>query len=196
MLHMAEPFLEKNVHPTVIVRGYVRALEDAIKIVDELSFPIDTNDKAQMLKIVNSCIGTKFTNQFGNLMAVSIHTVLSTMSQQHADPVMSYVLLVSSQMCIACCAVQSLSLKYTLSGSALKQSWGSGSTGMLDCLILMQELALDAVTTVMAEASTGQREIDIKKYVKIEKIPGGAIEDCRWNTCNGHSFHAVGLMTV
>ncbi|DBB13065.1 hypothetical protein WJX82_005547 [Trebouxia sp. C0006] len=110
MLHMAEPFLEKNVHPTVIVRGYVRALEDAIKIVDELSFPIDTNDKAQMLKIVNSCIGTKFTNQFGNLMA---------------------------------------------------------------------ELALDAVTTVMAEASTGQREIDIKKYVKIEKIPGGAIEDCR-----------------
>ena len=70
MLHMAEPFLEKNVHPTVIVRGYVRALEDAIKIVDDISFPIDTNDKSQMLKIVNSCIGTKFTNQFGNLMAV------------------------------------------------------------------------------------------------------------------------------
>ena len=67
---MAEPFLEKNVHPTVIVRGYVKALEDAIKIVDDLSFPIDTNDKSQMLKIVNSCIGTKFTNQFGNLMAV------------------------------------------------------------------------------------------------------------------------------
>lgn len=70
MLHMAEPFLERNVHPTVIVRGYVKALEDAIKIVDDLSFPIDTNDKGQMLKIVNSCIGTKFTNQFGNLMAV------------------------------------------------------------------------------------------------------------------------------
>ena len=83
---MAEPFLEKNVHPTVIVRGYVRALEDAVKIVDELSFPIDTNDKAQMLKILNSCIGTKFTNQFGNLMAVSIHRVLSNLSQQHADP--------------------------------------------------------------------------------------------------------------
>ena len=77
MLHMAEPFLEKNVHPTVIVRGYVKALEDAIKIVDELSFPIDTNDKSQMLKIVNSCIGTKFTNQFGNLMAVRHLTVAS-----------------------------------------------------------------------------------------------------------------------
>lgn len=72
MLHMAEPFLEKNVHPTVIVRGYVKALEDAIRIVDELSFPIDVNDRSQMLKIVNSCIGTKFTNQFGDLMAVSV----------------------------------------------------------------------------------------------------------------------------
>lgn len=69
---MAEPFLEKNVHPTVIVRGYVKALEDAIRIVDELSFPIDVNDRSQMLKIVNSCIGTKFTNQFGDLMAVSV----------------------------------------------------------------------------------------------------------------------------
>ncbi len=96
MLHMAEPFLEKNVHPTVIVRGYVRALEDAIKIVDELSFPIDTNDKAQMLKIVNSCIGTKFTNQFGNLMAVSVYRVLSTMSQQHAD----------DPACHLCCSCQ------------------------------------------------------------------------------------------
>ncbi len=61
--------------------------------------------------------------------------------------------------------------------------------------MLMQELALDAVTTVMAEASTGQREIDIKKYVKIEKIPGGAIEDCRWNALIIHSFHAFGLTT-
>ena len=43
----------------------------------------------------------------------------------------------------------------------------------------MQELALDAVTTVMADTGNGQREIDIKKYCKIEKIPGGAIEDCR-----------------
>ena len=82
---MAEPFLEKNVHPTVIVRGYVKALEDAIKIVDDLSFPIDTNDKAQMLKIVNSCIGTKFTNQFGNLMAVGVLNILCLYRQCPAE---------------------------------------------------------------------------------------------------------------
>ena len=31
LLHVAEPFLEKNLHPTVIVRGFLRALEDGIK---------------------------------------------------------------------------------------------------------------------------------------------------------------------
>ena len=70
MLHIAQPFLEKSMHPTVIVRGYVKALEDAIKMIDDLSFPVDVHDRDQMLKLVNSCIGTKFTNQFGDLMAV------------------------------------------------------------------------------------------------------------------------------
>lgn len=41
-----------------------------------------------------------------------------------------------------------------------------------------QELALDAVRCVTVDVH-GQREIDIKKYAKIEKVPGGAIEDCR-----------------
>ncbi len=68
---MAEPFLDKNIHPTVIVRAYARALEDAIKVLDQMAFPIDTSDRAQMLNVVNSCIGTKFTHRFGNLMAVS-----------------------------------------------------------------------------------------------------------------------------
>jgi hypothetical protein len=72
MLHVAEPFLERNLHPTVIIRGYVKALEDALSIVDELAFPIDTKDREQMLKIIASCIGTKFTSRFGTLMPVRL----------------------------------------------------------------------------------------------------------------------------
>lgn len=37
-------------------------------------------------------------------------------------------------------------------------------------------IALDAVRTVELEAG-GRREIDIKKYAKVEKVPGGFIED-------------------
>ncbi|KAG2432826.1 hypothetical protein HXX76_008560 [Chlamydomonas incerta] len=109
MLHMAEPFLEKNIHPTVIVRGFAKALEDSVKIIDDLAFPIDTNDRKHMMNVVNSCIGTKFTHRFGTLMA---------------------------------------------------------------------ELALDAVGIVTVNHGD-HKEIDIKNYAKVEKIPGGQIEDCR-----------------
>ena len=41
----------------------------------------------------------------------------------------------------------------------------------------LQELALDAVTTVAVDIAPGKKEIDTKQYAKVEKIPGGRIED-------------------
>jgi T-complex protein 1 subunit gamma len=46
-------------------------------------------------------------------------------------------------------------------------------------MAVMQDLALDAVQCVAVDVASNQREIDMKKYAKIEKIAGGAIEDCR-----------------
>jgi len=43
---------------------------------------------------------------------------------------------------------------------------------------LMCGLALDAVKTVATEQD-GHKEVDIKRYARVEKIPGGEIEDCR-----------------
>jgi len=110
ILHLSQPFLEKDIHPTVIVRAYMKALDAAVKIIDELSFPVDIDDREQLMNIINSCIGTKYTSRFGPLMA---------------------------------------------------------------------NLALDAVLCVAVDNPDGTREVDIKKYAKIEKIAGGAIEDCR-----------------
>jgi len=39
------------------------------------------------------------------------------------------------------------------------------------------DIAMEAVKTVTIESAGGKREIDIKRYAKVEKIPGGAIED-------------------
>ncbi|EAT86746.2 hypothetical protein SNOG_05682 [Parastagonospora nodorum SN15] len=42
---------------------------------------------------------------------------------------------------------------------------------------LMCSLALKAVRTVSLEVGAGKKEVDIKRYARIEKIPGGEIED-------------------
>lgn len=42
---------------------------------------------------------------------------------------------------------------------------------------LMCNLALTAVRTVSHDAGGGKKEVDIKRYARVEKVPGGEIED-------------------
>ena len=42
---------------------------------------------------------------------------------------------------------------------------------------LICDIALKAVQTVAVEKVGGQKEIDIKRYARVEMIPGGTLED-------------------
>ena len=44
---------------------------------------------------------------------------------------------------------------------------------------LMCSLALKAVRTVSFDVGGGKKEVDIKRYARVEKVPGGEIEDSR-----------------
>merc|ERR1711871_1923264 len=108
MMGVAEPFLEKQMHPTVICQAYATALSDALKILDDMCFELNVDDRLSLMNIVQSCIGTKLAAGFSQLVC---------------------------------------------------------------------ELALDAVLTVKREDSSGRTEIDIKRYAKVEKIPGAELGD-------------------
>lgn len=43
----------------------------------------------------------------------------------------------------------------------------------------MCSLALQAVRTVTWEVGNGKTEVDIKRYARVEKVPGGEIEDSK-----------------
>ncbi|XP_077620298.1 T-complex protein 1 subunit gamma [Crocuta crocuta] len=107
MLSVAEHFLEQQMHPTVVISAYRKALDDMISTLKKISTPVDTSNRGAMLNIINSAITTKAISRWSSL---------------------------------AC------------------------------------SIALDAITTVQFEEN-GRKEIDIKKYARVEKIPGGIIED-------------------
>jgi T-complex protein 1 subunit gamma len=110
LLVVAEPFLTRGMHPTIIVNAYHRALEAALEIADRMALRVDTNDKVAMRDLIRSCIGTKFSSRYGDLIC---------------------------------------------------------------------DLALEAVLRVTLVDGSGRKDIDIKRYAKVEKIPGGELEDCR-----------------
>merc|ERR1739848_917324 len=116
VLGVSQQFLEDKMHPTLIISAYRQALEDAVRILeDQMGFDVDINDEKEMIKVIQSCIGTKFISRWADL---------------------------------AC------------------------------------QIALRAVKTVVMEQDG---EIDTKRYAKIEKIPGGTIEESR--VLNGVMFN-------
>ncbi|KAH3680261.1 hypothetical protein WICMUC_000442 [Wickerhamomyces mucosus] len=102
------PYIEKNIHPVIIIQALKQALADALEIIHQVSTPIDIDNEPAMIKLIGASIGTKYVHQWSELMC---------------------------------------------------------------------KLSLQAVKTVLVDDGAGHKEIDIKRYIRVEKIPGGEIED-------------------
>jgi T-complex protein 1 subunit gamma len=85
ILHLSQQFLEKNIHPTVIVRAYMKALDAALKVIDSISFPIDVTNRDEMMKIVKSSVGTKFTARMGELIPNLALDAVMCVARKNAD---------------------------------------------------------------------------------------------------------------
>lgn len=108
ILGAAEPLLERNFHPTVIVNGYMKALQVALDTCNKICRKLDINNPQEMRDIVNSAIGTKFSARWSGQMV---------------------------------------------------------------------DMAINAVKKVVIKRGD-YSEVDIKRFVRIEKIPGGDLADC------------------
>jgi len=109
MLALAEPFIERDLHPTVIVGGFMKAMTKALDVCKDIAMDVDVQNREQMIGLVEATLGTKFSSR-----------------------------------------------------------WSSQLVGM----------AIDGVLKVVNE-DNGRKEVDIKRYVRVEKIPGGEMSDCR-----------------
>ncbi len=59
LLKAAEELLAKDVHPTVIINGYKRALEEAVKFAETIARKIDLDDEETLKKIASTALTSK-----------------------------------------------------------------------------------------------------------------------------------------
>jgi hypothetical protein len=52
-LSVAEPLLERNFHPTVIIGGYMKALQASLEVCKQICRTIDINNDMEMREIVS-----------------------------------------------------------------------------------------------------------------------------------------------
>ncbi|MGC9181776.1 TCP-1/cpn60 chaperonin family protein, partial [Thermogladius sp.] len=60
LLRKAEELLDQNVHPTIIIEGYTKALKEALRILDEIALKVDPSDRETLKKVVSTTIASKY----------------------------------------------------------------------------------------------------------------------------------------
>lgn len=108
ILSLAQPLLERNFHPTIIISGYIKALQKSLEVIKDIARKIDINNDEELREIVMAAIGTKFSSRWG---------------------------------------------------------------------LQMVNIAINSVRKIVVDHGT-HKEVDIKRYVRIEKIPGGELSEC------------------
>jgi archaeal chaperonin len=69
LLEKAEDLINKDVHATVIVDGYKRASEKAIKVLREISTEIDSSDKEDLARIARTTMASKMVSGQSEILA-------------------------------------------------------------------------------------------------------------------------------
>ncbi|MEM0051925.1 MAG: TCP-1/cpn60 chaperonin family protein, partial [Sulfolobales archaeon] len=59
LLKNASELLAKDVHPTIIINGYKRALEEATRIARELAKPVSIDDEGVLIRIASTALTSK-----------------------------------------------------------------------------------------------------------------------------------------
>lgn len=105
LLKNAEPFLLKMMHPRLLCGALMRALDDILDALDKSAITLDTSDRRQMLDIINTTLGTKFTSRFGDLVAtlaldaVSKVLIVNDNGQRYVEVIYIFIYIYAILFC-------------------------------------------------------------------------------------------------
>jgi thermosome len=91
LLEKAEELISKDVHPTVIVDGYMKALDKALQVLDHIAEKIDPSSKADLLKVATTSMMTKLVSDDApHLAQLVVDAVIQVAEPTEKDGVKTY----------------------------------------------------------------------------------------------------------
>lgn len=69
LLGAAEKLLNKGIHPTVIADSFGRAAKKVVEYLEELSTPVDLNDRDSLLRAASTSLNSKIVSQYSSILA-------------------------------------------------------------------------------------------------------------------------------
>ncbi|KAJ2586552.1 T-complex protein 1 subunit delta, partial [Coemansia sp. RSA 1797] len=89
LLSAAEKLLKKGIHPTQIAEGFQNAAVEAVKILEDISIPVDLEDRESLLKSATTSLSSKVVAQYSSVLAPivvdSVLQVVNTATDLNVD---------------------------------------------------------------------------------------------------------------
>ena len=81
-MRTAEQLVQDNVHPTIIVDGYRKAANKALKTLDMIAIKIPPTDRKWLIKIAKTSMASKLiSNDSGKLWKLTVDGLLSVIEK-------------------------------------------------------------------------------------------------------------------
>lgn len=91
LLQKAWDLIEKDIHPTIIVDGYRRALNKAIEILSEIAVQVPYDDRTTLLKVAKTSMESKIVSVDSDVLGeIAVKAVLSVAERREADGNVTY----------------------------------------------------------------------------------------------------------
>jgi thermosome len=86
LLELGEELLEEGIHPTIVIEGYKKASDLALKVAEEVARPIDLT-KEQLLKVVSSALSSKVVAETRDYLAgLVVEAALQAVEMRNGKP--------------------------------------------------------------------------------------------------------------
>ncbi|MEM4748375.1 MAG: TCP-1/cpn60 chaperonin family protein, partial [Thermosphaera sp.] len=66
-LTKAEELLDQNIHPSIIIEGYTKALRESLRFLSEIAYKVEPTDREALKKVVMTTISSKYIG--GNVIS-------------------------------------------------------------------------------------------------------------------------------
>jgi len=85
LLREAEALLDQNIHPTVVVGGYRKAVQKAVEALDKVGITVDLEDRATLKKVAMTSMGSKAVGVARDHLAEIAIDAVKQISEQRGD---------------------------------------------------------------------------------------------------------------
>jgi archaeal chaperonin len=85
LLKKAEELLDQNIHPTILVAGYRKAVQKAIETVAKVSIPVDIKDTKTLLKVALTTMSSKAVGNAREHLAQIAIDAVTQIAEQRGD---------------------------------------------------------------------------------------------------------------